>query len=542
MRFADIACGSGSFLLGVYDLLIRHHTKFYNENPGKAKKGDVVERDDGLHLSLQKKREILLANVYGVDIDPQAVEVAQLSLYLKLLADETPGSARNYQMEFHETLLPTLNKNIVCGNSLIGTDILTGQLFASDEEKKLNPMDFEQRFPHIFSRGRGNESLRETATPLDFDLPGVPLHGAFSYKKKKGAKVEPRAVPEFEGGFDAIVGNPPYGFHQIHSPVVKPYFKQHYASSQGSFEHYFLFYERSLKLLRGNGRHGFIVPVTWLTIPSARSLRKFVLDTFQIEEISWLPELVFENAQVNTLVSIIRKSPGNGVQTKIYDTLGFTSPPKEERFYRQSQFIEANYSIDIFQSNADAKLLVKILGNSRPLKQFARPCSGYNPYEVGAGQAPKGGLQTKETVKTKPYHSETKRGVGWKPEIIGRNLARYHVNVSGKRWIKYGPWLAAPRDPENFLGQRILVQEITGGEQRRIIAAYCDRELYHSRDVIPIKLENDTPHPFYLLAIVNSMLTTWYHHKKNPKAQKQLFPKVLVSDLAQLDLTPKNWT
>ena len=158
MRFADIACGSGSFLLGVYDLLIRHHTKFYNDNPGKAKKGDVVERDDGLHLSLQKKREILLANIYGVDIDPQAVEVAQLSLYLKLLQDETPGSARNYQLEFHETLLPTLNKNIVCGNSLIGTDILTGQLFASDEEKKLNPMDFEQRFPHIFSRGRGNES------------------------------------------------------------------------------------------------------------------------------------------------------------------------------------------------------------------------------------------------------------------------------------------------------------------------------------------------------------------------------------------------
>jgi len=58
-------------------------------------------------------------------------------------------------MEFHETLLPTLNKNIVCGNSLIGTDILTGQLFASDEEKKLNPMDFEQRFPHIFKTGDG---------------------------------------------------------------------------------------------------------------------------------------------------------------------------------------------------------------------------------------------------------------------------------------------------------------------------------------------------------------------------------------------------
>jgi hypothetical protein len=124
MKFADIACGSGSFLLGVYDLLIRYHTKFYNDHPGKAKKGEVVERDDGLHLTLQKKREILLNNIFGVDIDMQAVEVAQLSLYLKLLQDETPGSTRAHQLEFHETLLPSLNKNITCGNSLIGTDIL----------------------------------------------------------------------------------------------------------------------------------------------------------------------------------------------------------------------------------------------------------------------------------------------------------------------------------------------------------------------------------------------------------------------------------
>ena len=89
MKFADIACGSGSFLLGVYDLLIRYHTKFYNENPRAARSGDTAERDDGLHLSLQKKREILANNIYGVDIDNQAVEVAQLSLYLKLLQDET---------------------------------------------------------------------------------------------------------------------------------------------------------------------------------------------------------------------------------------------------------------------------------------------------------------------------------------------------------------------------------------------------------------------------------------------------------------------
>jgi type I restriction-modification system DNA methylase subunit len=318
MRFADIACGSGSFLLGVYDLLIRHHTKFYNENPGKAKKGDVMERDDGLHLSLQKKREILLANIYGVDIDPQAVEVAQLSLYLKLLQDETPGSARNYQLEFHETLLPTLNKNIVCGNSLIGTDILTGQLFASDEEKKLNPMDFEQRFPHIFSRGRGNESgsLRETATPLDFTFPGVPLHGAFSYKKKKSAKVAPRTVPEFEGGFDAIVGNPPYIRIQRISARESRYLFQHYQWPTSKMDLSLVFLERGLRLTQRRGLVGFICTSQWLAADYGKKIRGELANGYlhQIVDFGSLP--VFQNASTYPAILILSPTPAAELSAK----------------------------------------------------------------------------------------------------------------------------------------------------------------------------------------------------------------------------------
>jgi adenine-specific DNA-methyltransferase len=283
MRFADIACGSGSFLLGVYDLLIRHHTKFYNDNSGKAKKGDVVERDDGLHLSLQKKREILLNNIYGVDIDPQAVEVAQLSLYLKLLQDETPGSARNYQLEFHETLLPSLHKNIVCGNSLIGTDILTGQLFASDEEKKLNPMDFEQRFPHIFKHNSG--ILRETATPLDFMLPGMPLHGSFSYKKKKMPKVVPLTVPEMEGGFDAIVGNPPYVRIQGFPRTQLDYFSKHYSAARGNFDLYVNFIERGYELLKKSGALGQIVPNKFFKTDYGKGLRGLITKNSALEKV-----------------------------------------------------------------------------------------------------------------------------------------------------------------------------------------------------------------------------------------------------------------
>jgi adenine-specific DNA-methyltransferase len=192
MRFADIACGSGSFLLGIYDYLLRYHTSYYNEkkNRAKALKAGCLEYEDGLlHLSLKQKRNILLNNIYGVDLDAQAVEVAQLSLFLKLLEEETTATARNHQLEFRETMLPSLDKNIIHGNSLIGWDILEGRLFDSEEERKLHPLDFEQAFSDIMRRG----------------------------------------------GFDAIIGNPPYVFGGNYgiSDVEKKYFKQRYSSGTG---------------------------------------------------------------------------------------------------------------------------------------------------------------------------------------------------------------------------------------------------------------------------------------------------------------------
>jgi adenine-specific DNA-methyltransferase len=234
------------------------------------------------------------------------------------------------------------------------------------------------------------------------------------------------------------------------------------------------------------------------------------------------------------LVTIIRNSPASKTCVSIYGALDFAKAPREKRHYNQSEFIQADYYIGIFERKEDKEILHKIDTLSQPLQQVARPCSGYNPYEVGKGLAPQGGPHTKDTVKTKPYHSTQQLGPEWKPEIRGRDLGRYCLKITRKRWVKYGPWLSAPRDPANFVGPRILVREITGGKDRRIVATYYDRELYHSRDVIPIKVEHALPHPFYLLGLINSQLLTWYHHKRNPKAQKQLFPKVLVSDLREL--------
>ncbi len=427
MRFADIACGSGSFLLGMYDLLIRHHSKYYTENPGKVKKGETVERDDGLHLSLQKKREILLNNIYGVDIDTQAVEVAQLSLYLKLLQDETPASARGYQLEFHETLLPSLSKNIVCGNSLIGTDILSGELFEPVEERKLNPMDFEQRFPHIFPQGVAGGELHEAATPMDFELPGAPLHGGFSYKTKKLPKPAPQPVSEPIGGFDAIVGNPPY-VRQESLAAIKGYLESHYQSFDGTADLYTYFMERSLGLLRPGGLFSYIVSSSFLRATYGQPLRRFLKKAGTVRRLvdfGGLP--VFANAKdTYVCIPLIAKS-------------SMAKPPRIEickipslEITNLTLYISKNsfsvpddrFSTDAWalKSDAESAVFEKILLCGCPLGKYVDQRIFYG-LKTGLNEAfvvtP---LQRREILKHSPAS-----GALIKPVLGGEDIRRYHV-------------------------------------------------------------------------------------------------------------------
>ncbi len=111
LKIIDIACGSGSFLLGAFQKLIDYHIEWYTQHPEDIKEAhgvrDVYEDAQGqLRLSSRKKREILINNIYGVDIDPQAVEVTQMSLYLKVLEDENDATLNKPTMlALHEVLL-----------------------------------------------------------------------------------------------------------------------------------------------------------------------------------------------------------------------------------------------------------------------------------------------------------------------------------------------------------------------------------------------------------------------------------------------------
>ena len=493
LRFADISCGSGSFLLGVFDEIIRHETKWYNEKKQDRKKylkqGDCIESEDGvLHLSLSRRREILLTNIFGVDIDSQAVEVAHLSLYLKLLEEETTASARNYQLEMGVALLPSLSENIVCGNSLVETDILArNDLFEPSQidEIKLNPMDFDGRFPKVFKD-------RE--------------------------------------GFDAIVGNPPYG--ATLDQTAKKYLRTKYPEV-ADYESSQYFLSRAGQKIRDKGYLAFIVPNTMILNTYARNFRAKLLADFTITEVLNLSDVdVFEGATVRTIIPVLRK----GKQTK----------PEAIPFIR----VRSDYSIDgkmtITESAlakndeawrgaiAGAESSVQLTAKTSPLSDMVDVSQGLIPYDKYRGH-------DEYTIKNRIWHSSTKKDKTYKRELRGGDVSRYSVSWNGNQWISYGEWLAAPRKPEFFKEPRLLFREITDPKTGLLHVAYSDQEFYNNPSVINCISRNKKYSLHYLLGLCNSKVVAYVHFSTSPKAKKGVFPKILVDDVRKIPIRTINF-
>lgn len=267
LRFADIACGSGSFLLGVFEELLGHHAEYYNrpENAKQAKQDGCVQTDDGLwRLSLAQRRAILQNNIHGVDIDRQAVEVAQLSLFLRLLEDERATSARQYQLDYArdaslKKLLPDLSSNIVCGNSLIGWNVAAAMSLDPEAERLLNPLDFDSAFPAVM---RG-------------------------------------------GGFDAVVGNPPYlnidetwGRNDFRLSAIKTSYPLIYNDKTDLL---FYFLARAVEVSRG--AIGYIVSRAFLEAYKADKLRAFLANRTAVRQlVDFRNTLIFKGVGITTCI------------------------------------------------------------------------------------------------------------------------------------------------------------------------------------------------------------------------------------------------
>lgn len=338
-----------------------------------------------------------------------------------------------------------------------------------------------------------------------------------------------------KGGFDVVIGNPPYG--AFIDNISKDYYQKKFATFQGNFEIYFFFIEIISSLLKTKGKIGFITPDTWINIPQAKKLREHVLENYGINNIVVFKNSVFEDASLNAIVFILTFKD----QNEECDIVNFNS--KIDNLSNLSNITKIGFiknwrdsddkQFQVLQNDVDILIIEKINQKSVLANNFLDVCQGIVPYSTEH--------LTKEEVKNRVYHSNQLLDENYGIWIQGRSINRYSLNISNNEYLNYGPWLHRARKFKYFVEDRILIQEITGGNPPRISAINYSGKLFHDPGIISC-LNISTLETKYLLALINSKLLSWYNIMTSPKGNRLTFPKVLIGDIRKLPIFESSTT
>ncbi|CAG1771342.1 partial Type IIS restriction enzyme Eco57I, partial [uncultured bacterium] len=366
------------FLLGAYQFLLDWHKEYYTTHKPSKKEYEAIFNPVG-GLSTTIKKQILLNNIYGVDIDANAVEVTKLSLLLKCMEGETSATINHQLSFFKERLLPTLDHNIKCGNSLIDLDYFDFKLDLEptlDLLKSIKPFSWKQNFPNVFAIG----------------------------------------------GFDAVIGNPPY-VRQETLGSLKEYFSAKYRVYHGMADLYSYFIEKGVQLLKPDGRFGIIVANKWMRANYGGALRTFLMkqDIESIIDFGDLP--VFASATTYPCILLIRNDePADSFTGVNVDTLSFSSL---EKYVTENSMTVEKSSLTTeawnLTSQTEAKLMQKLKSAGIPLGEYVDGKIFYG-IKTGLNEA---FIITKEQ-RDELIRQDPKSAEIIKPFLLGKDLFQYH--------------------------------------------------------------------------------------------------------------------
>ena len=331
VKILEPACGSGSFLIGAFQCLIQYHKKWYSENlQAKKYKDDYyVDENNEIHLTLKKKGDILVNNLFGVDIDREATEVAMMSLYLKMLEE---GFDRGEGILFKkDSILPDLTNNIKCGNSLVSSDyyaIEGNSLFDKEQSKKINPFVWEDEFTTVIK----------------------------------------------SGGFDIIIGNPPYIRVQELDYSFIDYCKSKFKIAWKRIDISILFIELANKLLKNDGLNCYITSNQFLSTEYGRKARAFLLSEANIQRIVDFGDLpIFQKALTYVSIFILGKGKSNNFP---YHKIIHLDEDIEDSKSYQIDFLNLNDEPWILENPKKVEILNKLKNRFKSLDNYGKCWAG----------------------------------------------------------------------------------------------------------------------------------------------------------------------
>ncbi len=465
LKILDPACGSGSFLIRAFERVCEHWQEWLTRNPQKRRRAwcwtDPATND--VHLTSALKRRILTSTIHGVDLDAAAVEVTQLSLYLKMLEDENRTTLQRERELFggDEPILPPLENNIKNGNSLIASDFS----MIPEDLVRVHAFDWPVQFKEIMQNG----------------------------------------------GFDAIIGNPPYILLQtMEERTVFSYISGKYRAAKYKIDTYQVFMERALSLIKEQGLFGFITPNSFLRNKHAIELRSLILKTTEVAALRTFYYPVFKGASVDTCILIARKVGHPNPVTRI-TVMSSETPSQASTLTVQQQRWQSHPQKNFFMPGPGAtdELVEKIRNRSDSLGEVATAYFG---------------IQTFDRDK---YVTERKRLKVHKPIIDGGNIQRYDL-LPGSEFVDFRPSaIKSGGNAQVYENERIGVRQIGKTPIGTIIPAgiYSLNTIYNIYFIKPTRLSLR-----FVLALISSSTGRWYWEHCFFD-QKETFPKVKKDSL-----------
>jgi type I restriction-modification system DNA methylase subunit len=326
-----------------------------------------------------------------------------------------------------------------------------------------------------------------------------------------------------KGGFDVVIGNPPYVFaREKISQIEKQYYNNTFNSSEYQLNTYVLFIEKSLQVIKKAGLLGLIVPNAWLMVNSTSKLRKYLLENSSVKEILNLSGYSFQGVNVETIILLAEKGFCLNREIRIYQNKGINF--NLSHTLDQNQFSNnENYEFTIFLDSKSQSLTNKLKKNSIILDKIVQIKAGLKAYQTGKGK-PK---QTKDIVINRPFDYAYKFDDNTFPYLEGRDIGRYCIKWSGT-FLKYGEHLAEPRI---YNGEKLILREITGTFPHSIYSTYTNEDYLFNMSNIAIIPAKEEINLKYVLAVLNSSLLAYYFIKNTAKSVRKMFPKIILSDL-----------
>jgi len=392
----------------------------------------------------------------------------------------------------------------------------------------------------------------EPVTPAEYEQAVAALHDSKSEIRNPQSAIERRFFhwelefpevffearglkPEEEGGFDAVIGNPPYIDIKGLERELTAYLFERYATARLRINVFASFVEQALRISESPcSGVSMIVPTAFLTQDSYADLRRLVLERYWLQSVVRLPNELFGQAagevKVDTCIIVIRPRPVS-VERKtcvlIYDSFeraNSISPATASRVLETPQrtWVDRHESAITFVEHLHANVAERMRHRSVPLVGCCEFCLGLTPYDKYSGH-------TEDQIKNKVFHANSRVDATYRRLLRSGDVARYAVEWNGQDWISYGHWLAAPRERRFFTEERILVQQIVDWTSLRLFAGWTQEELYNTQNQFNLLPRTGT-NLMFVLAVLNSKLMSYYHRQVFLDVALQRFQKVLIKD------------